>query len=42
LLSGLTPTEREQFMRMLIRVIDANEELARPGTGRKKRSPVTV
>jgi DNA-binding MarR family transcriptional regulator len=40
LLSGLSPTERDAFMQMLIRVINANEELARPGTGRKKRSSV--
>ena len=42
LLSCLTPAARDDFMQMLIRVIDANEELARPGTGRKKRSPVSV
>jgi DNA-binding MarR family transcriptional regulator len=38
LLASLTPQERDAFMQMLVRVIDANEQLARPGTGRKKRS----
>ena len=42
LLSTLDATEREAFMQMLIRVIDANEGLARPGTGRKKRSSAVV
>ena len=42
LLSALGATERDAFMRMLVRVIDANEELARPGTGRKKRSTVVA
>jgi MarR family transcriptional regulator, lower aerobic nicotinate degradation pathway regulator len=42
LLSCLTTAERDAFMGMLVRVIDANEELARPGTGRKKRSPVSA
>lgn len=40
LLACLLPADRDQFMHMLVRLIDANEELARPGTGRKKRSPV--
>ena len=42
LLACLTAAERDAFMEMLVRVIDANEELARPGTGRKKRSPVSA
>jgi DNA-binding MarR family transcriptional regulator len=42
LLSGLSVAERDAFIQMLIRVINANEVLARPGTGRKKRSPVAV
>jgi DNA-binding MarR family transcriptional regulator len=42
LLSILAATERDAFMQMLIRVIDANEDLARPGTGRKKRSSVVA
>ena len=40
LLASLTSHERDAFMQMLVRVIDANEQLARPGTGRKKRSSV--
>lgn len=39
-LAPLTSQERDAFMQMLVRVIDANEKLARPGTGRKKRSSV--
>ncbi|MDQ8728332.1 MarR family transcriptional regulator [Bradyrhizobium sp. LHD-71] len=42
LLSTLHAAERDAFMQMLIRVIGANEELARPGTGRKKRSSVVA
>jgi DNA-binding MarR family transcriptional regulator len=42
LLAPLDAVERDAFMQMLLRVIDANEELARPGTGRRKRSPVTA
>jgi len=42
LLATLGDAERDAFMQMLIRVIDANEELARPGTGRKKRLPVVA
>jgi DNA-binding MarR family transcriptional regulator len=42
LLSTLDAAERDAFMQMLIRVINSNEELARPGTGRKKRSSVVA
>jgi DNA-binding MarR family transcriptional regulator len=42
LLATLDAVERDVFMQMLLRVIDGNEELARPGTGRRKRSPVTA
>lgn len=42
LLSTLHAAERDAFMQVLIRVISANEELARPGTGRKKRSSVVA
>ena len=38
LLEALAPAERKPFMEMLVRVIDKNEALARPGTGRKRRS----
>jgi hypothetical protein len=31
-------TEREALVDMLVRVIEANRELARPGAGRRKRS----
>jgi DNA-binding MarR family transcriptional regulator len=39
LLEALTAAERAPFLEMLVRVIDKNEGLARPGTGRKRRSP---
>jgi DNA-binding MarR family transcriptional regulator len=42
LLAALDAGERDAFVQMLVRVINANEKLARPGTGRKKRSPVTA
>ena len=37
LLTLLGPDEREQFIDMLVRVIEGNRGLARPGTGRRKR-----
>jgi MarR family transcriptional regulator, lower aerobic nicotinate degradation pathway regulator len=37
LLSLLTPVEREQLLNLLVRVIEGNRSLARPGTGRRKR-----
>jgi DNA-binding MarR family transcriptional regulator len=42
LLDVLSARERKSFLLMLIRVIDANEALARPGAGRRRRvvSPV--
>ena len=36
LLGTLTPTEREILLELLVRVIDANENYARPGAGRRK------
>lgn len=42
LLHALDASERDAFMQMLVRVIDSNEELARPGTGRRKRSSVVA
>jgi DNA-binding MarR family transcriptional regulator len=42
LLSTLPASQRDAFMRMLVAVIDANEALARPGTGRKKRLSVAA
>jgi DNA-binding MarR family transcriptional regulator len=36
LLDTLTPTEREIFLELLVRVIEANESFARPGAGRRK------
>jgi DNA-binding MarR family transcriptional regulator len=41
LLDPLGATERDAFMDMLIRIIDANETLARPGAGRRRRSKAT-
>jgi DNA-binding MarR family transcriptional regulator len=37
LLSVLEPAERELLLDMLVRVIEGNRPLARPGTGRRKR-----
>jgi DNA-binding MarR family transcriptional regulator len=39
LLTLLTPAEREQLLDVLVRVIEGNKVLARPGTGRRKRRP---
>jgi DNA-binding MarR family transcriptional regulator len=39
LLAPLTPAEREIFLELLVRLIDANEAYARPGAGRRKRRP---
>ncbi|HUR14036.1 MAG TPA: MarR family winged helix-turn-helix transcriptional regulator [Mycobacteriales bacterium] len=36
-LDVLDPTERELLLDLLVRVIEANRELARPGAGRRKR-----
>jgi DNA-binding MarR family transcriptional regulator len=38
-LASLSPTERELLFDLLIRVIESNSALARPGTGRRKRRP---
>ena len=35
-LASLSPTERENFLEMLVRVVAANEAHARPGIGRRK------
>lgn len=37
LLTLLTPDEREHLLDVLVRVIEGNRALARPGTGRRKR-----
>ena len=37
LLDVLSARDRKSFLSMLVRVIDANEALARPGTGRRRR-----
>ena len=37
ILETLDPSEREHFLDLLVRVIEANPERARPGTGRRKR-----
>lgn len=37
ILSVLAPKEREMLLDLLARVIEGNKELARPGTGRRKR-----
>jgi DNA-binding MarR family transcriptional regulator len=39
LLSLLSSDEREQLLDMLVRVIEGNRGLARPGSGRRKRRP---
>jgi DNA-binding MarR family transcriptional regulator len=36
ILASLSPTEREVFLDLLVRVIDANEAYARPGATRRK------
>jgi DNA-binding MarR family transcriptional regulator len=40
LLSVLAPAERELLLDLLVRVIEGNRALARPGTGRRKRGSV--
>jgi DNA-binding MarR family transcriptional regulator len=40
ILAVLKPVEREQLLDLLIRVIEGNRALARPGTGRRKRESV--
>jgi hypothetical protein len=37
ILSALAPDEREVLLDLLVRVIDGNRILARPGAGRRKR-----
>ena len=37
-LATLTPAERKTFLDLLFRVVKANEDLARPGSGRRKPS----
>lgn len=36
ILAPFSPTERETFLDMLVRIIDANEAYARPGAARRK------
>jgi DNA-binding MarR family transcriptional regulator len=38
ILDVLAPDERDLLLDLLIRVIEANRDLARPGAGRRKRS----
>jgi len=38
ILAALTPKERELFLDLLVRVVEANRALARPGAGRRKPS----
>ncbi len=38
ILDVLDPTERDVLIDLLVRVIEANRDLARPGAGRRKRS----
>jgi DNA-binding MarR family transcriptional regulator len=42
LLTSLTPVERELFLDLLLRVVKANQNLARPGSGRRKPSRSTM
>ena len=37
ILNPLKPLEREKFLDLLVRVIEGNRALARPGAGRRKR-----
>ena len=37
-LNVLDPTERKLFINLLVRIIEANADRARPGTGRRKRN----
>ena len=37
ILNPLSPSEREKFLDLLVRVIEGNRELARPGASRRKR-----
>lgn len=37
-LAGLSPADREVLLDLLIRVIDENRHLARPGAGRRRRN----
>jgi MarR family transcriptional regulator, lower aerobic nicotinate degradation pathway regulator len=38
LLAVLDPPDRERFLNLLVRVVEGNRELDRPGTGRRKRT----
>ena len=38
ILDVLRPAEREQLLDLLVRVVEANRVLARPGAGRRKRT----
>lgn len=39
ILAPLSPKERELFLDLLVKIIEANESLARPGAGRRKAGP---
>ena len=41
ILDALNPTERETLLDLLVRVIEGNLPLARPGAGRRKRGSVS-
>jgi DNA-binding MarR family transcriptional regulator len=40
ILHVLDPSERELLLDLLVRVIEGNRSLARPGAGRRKRAPI--
>jgi DNA-binding MarR family transcriptional regulator len=40
--AALSPADADRLMDMLVRVIQANEALARPGLGRRKRKPLST
>jgi len=42
MLSVLKPAEREQLLDLLVRLIEGNRSLARPGAGRRKRNTTKV
>jgi DNA-binding MarR family transcriptional regulator len=41
LLAPLDPAERDRFLEFLARVVEGNQELDRPGAGRRKRGSVS-
>jgi DNA-binding MarR family transcriptional regulator len=42
ILASLKPAEREMLLDLLVRVIESNRALARPGTGRRKRGSLQL